>query len=121
MTIHLIIEEPKGGGLQVEHASGFHSDGASVMTRAQNSVGARLQTVCPLLVLTHCINHRLALACGNANDQVKLITTVKTTLKQLWKWLKYLKRCSAYMKVCESLRKIQVPDPTQKPLAVIVQ
>ena len=110
----LIVEELKESGLQVEHACGFGSDGASVMTGAQNGVGARLQAVCPLLVRTHCINHRLALACGDANDQVKFITTVETTLKQLWKWLEYPKRCSAYIKVCESLRKIQVPDPTQK-------
>ena len=118
----LIIEELKESGLRVEHACGFGSDGASVMTGAQNGVGARLQAMCPLLVRTHCINHRLALACGDANDQVKFITTVETTLKQLWKWLEYPKRCSAYIKVCESLRKIQVPDPTQKKsLAVKVQ
>lgn len=70
---------------------------------------------CPLLVRTHCINHRLALACGDANDQVNFITIVETTLRQLWKWLEYPKRCSAYIKVCESLRRIQVPaDYTQK-------
>lgn len=118
----LIIEELKESGLQVEHACGFGSDGASVMTGAHNGVGARLQAVCPLLIRTHCINHRLALACGDANDRVKFISTVETTLKQLWKWLEYPKRCSAYIKVCESLRKIQVPDAAQKKsLAVKVQ
>ena len=83
-------------------------DGASVMTGAQNGVGARLQVVSPLLVQTHCINHRLSLACGEANDQVKFITTVETTLKQLWKWLKYPRDT-----LHTSLRKIPVPDPTQ--------
>ena len=88
----------------------------------QNGVGARLKAVCPLLVRTHCINHRLTLACGDANDQVRFITTVETTLKQLWRWHEYPKRCSAYIKVCQSLRQIQVPDPTQKKsLAVKVQ
>ena len=85
----LIVEELKESGLQVENACGFGSDGASVMTGAQNGVGARLQAVCPLLVRTHCINHRLALACGDANDQVHFITIVETTLRQLWKWLEY--------------------------------
>ena len=60
----LIIEKLKESGQQVEHACGFGSDGASVMTGAQNGVGARIQAVCRLLVRTHCINHRLALARG---------------------------------------------------------
>lgn len=51
----LIVEELKESGLQVENACGFGSDGASVMTGAQNGVGARLQAVCPLLVRPHCI------------------------------------------------------------------
>ena len=42
---HLIVEELKESGLQVENACGFGSDGASVMTGAQNGVGARLQAV----------------------------------------------------------------------------
>ena len=119
----LIVEELKESGLSVENACGFGSDGTSVMTGAQNGVGARLQAVCPLLVRTHCINHRLALACGDAKDQVNFITTVETTFRQLWKWLEYPKRCSAYIKVCECLRRIQVPaDATQKKsLAVKVQ
>lgn len=78
----LMIEELKESGLQVEHACGFGSDGASVMTGAQNGVCPRLQGLCPFLVRTHCINHRLNLACEDANDQVKFITTVKSTLKQ---------------------------------------
>lgn len=112
---HLIVEELKESSPQVENACGFGSDGASVMTGAQNGVGARLQAVCPLLVRTHCINHRLALACGDANDQVNFITIVETTLRQFWKWLEYPKRCSACIKVCKSLRRVQVPaDATQK-------
>lgn len=57
----------------------------------------------------------MALACGDANDQVNFITIVETTLRQLWKWLEYPKRCSAYIKVCKDLRRIPVPaDATQK-------
>ena len=117
----LITEELKESGLPLEHACGFGSDGASVMTEARNGVGARLQAMCPRLVRAHCINHQLALACGDANDQVKFITTVESTLTQLWKWLEYPKRCSAYIKVCENLRKIQVPDTQKKSLAIKVQ
>ena len=117
----LITEELKESGLPLEHACGFGSDGASVMTGARNGVGARLQAMCPHLVRIHCINHRLALACGDANDQVKFITTIESTLTQLWKWLEYPKRCSAYIKVCENLRKIQVTDTQKKSLAIKVQ
>ena len=83
--ICLIIEELSESGLQDEHTCRFNSDGASVMTGARNGVGARLQAVCPLLVRTHCVNHRLALACGDVNDKVKFIIIVETTLIQFWR------------------------------------
>ena len=74
-------------------------------------------------VSSPCTNtlHKPLIGTGDANDKVKFITTVKSTLTQLWKFLEYPKRCSAYIKVCENLRKIQVPDTQKKLLAIKVQ
>ena len=49
---------------------------------------------------------------------VKYIHTIEVTLRQLWKWLEYPKRCSAFVKVCVSLQKIKLAyandDPTKQ-------
>ena len=65
----IITEELKACGLNLALVCGFGSDGASVMTCKNNGVGARLQKVCSIMVRSHCINHRLALACSDANDR----------------------------------------------------
>ena len=104
----IITEELKACGLNLALVCGFGSDGASVMTGKNNGVGAGLQKVCSIMVRSHCINHRLALACSDANDTVKYIQTIEVTLCQLWKWLEYQKRCSAFVKVCVSLQKIKL-------------
>ena len=58
------------------------------------------------------------MACSDANDTVKYIQTIEVTLRQLWKWLEYSKRCSAFVKVCMSLQKIKLAyandDPTKQ-------
>ena len=70
---NLITEELKASGLNLAFVCGFGSDGASDMTGKQNGVGARLQKVCKIMVRSHSISHRLALACSDANDTVKYI------------------------------------------------
>ena len=124
----IITEELKACGLNLALVCGFGSDGASVMTGKHNGVGARLQKVCSIMVRSHCISHRLALACSDANDTVKYIQTIEVTLRQLWKWLEYPKRCSAFVKVCVTLQKIKLAndDPAKqkklsKSLAVKIQ
>ena len=63
----IITEELKACGLNLALVCGFGSDGASVMTGKNNGVGARLQKVCSIMVRSHCINHRLALACSEVH------------------------------------------------------
>ena len=111
----IITEELKACGLNLSFVCGFGLDGASVMTGKHNGVGARLQKVCSIMVRSHCINHRLALACSDANDTVKYIQTIEVTLRQLWKWLEYPKRCSAFVKVCVSLQKINLANANDDP------
>lgn len=80
------------------------------MTGKHNGVGARLQKVCKIMVRSHCISPRLALACSDANDSVKYIQTIEVTLRRLWKWLEFPKRCSAFVKVCVALQKIKLAN-----------
>jgi len=112
----IITDELKACGLNLVLVCGFGSDGASVMTGKHNGVGARLQKVRSIMVQSHCISHRLALACSDANDTVKYIQTIVVTLRQLWKWLEYPKRCSAFVEVCVTLQKIKLAndDPAKQ-------
>ena len=84
------------------------------MTGSKNGVGSRLQALAPNMLRSHCISHRLALACGDANDDVKYISQVEQILYQLWKWLEYPKRCAAFVKVCKSLHKINLESNPEK-------
>ena len=108
-------KELKVCGLNLALVCGFGSDGASVMNGKNNGVGARLQKVCSIMVRSHCINHRLAFACSDANDTKKYIQTIKVTLRQLWKWLEFPKRCSAFVKVCVSHQKIKLANANDDP------
>ena len=54
---------------------------------------------CKLLLNVHCICHRLALACGDANDHVSYIKVVGKILVQLWSFFKNsAKRSASYAK-----------------------
>ena len=44
----------------------FSSDGASVMLGRNNGIATKLANKNPYLFVTHCIAHRLALACNSA-------------------------------------------------------
>lgn len=77
------------------------------MVGLRSDVGVRLQSVCPIMIRHHCINHRLALACGDANETIKYISTVKVVLRQVWKWLENPKRAAAFVKACTNFRSIK--------------
>lgn len=119
----LIIEELKECGLPPQNLCGFGSDGASVMTGSKSGVGVRLKKTAVIMIRSHCINHRLALACGDTNDFVKYIQVVETTLKQVWKWLEYPKHSAAFVKACKITRKLDVEagKKLDKKLSVKVQ
>ena len=74
---------------------GLATDGASVMTGKRNGVAAFLRRECKLLLNVHCICHRLALACGDANDHVQYIQSVEKILPQLWSFFKNSPKKSA--------------------------
>ena len=61
------------------------------MAGKQNGVGARLQKVCKIIVHSHCISHKLAFACSDANDTVKCIFRfINKTLLVHSRWLSFM-------------------------------
>ena len=50
---------------------GLGSDGASVMLGSREGISKLLRDKSPFLVSNHCIAHRLALACGQAANQIQ--------------------------------------------------
>ena len=82
-----IKEELAKDDLDVQKFLSLASDGASVMVGKNNGVAALLKRENPRLVNVHCICHRLALACGDSNNEVEYMLTIERLLVQLYKWL----------------------------------
>lgn len=78
------------------------------MTGSKSGFVAHLEKTSVIMIQSHCTNHRPALACGDTNDCVKYIQVVEVTLKQVWKWLEYLKPSAAFVKVCKTTRELDI-------------
>ena len=90
-------------------------DGASVMVGKENGVAAKLKREAKLLLNVHCICHRLALACGDANDQISYIKTVEKVLIQLWSFFHNSgKRTAAYTKAVIATAELQISHSAKK-------
>ena len=53
------------------------SDGASVMLGSRGGVSTLMKEHVPYLVANHCVAHRLALACGQAADEIPYLKKFK--------------------------------------------
>ena len=62
----------------------FSSDGASVMLGRNNSIATKLTNKNPYLFVSHCIAHRLALACNSAQKQVAFCKYIETLIKETY-------------------------------------
>ena len=62
----------------------FASDGASVMLGKLTGVAARIKERNKCLFITHCIAHRLALACNSAEKQVAFCKYVENIMKSVY-------------------------------------
>ncbi len=62
----------------------FASDGASVMLGRSTGVAARIKERNECLFITHCIAHRLALACNSAEKKVAFCKNVEYTIKSIY-------------------------------------
>jgi len=65
-----ILTKLEAMGLSGIPLVGCSSDGASAMLGATNGVAAKLKTLYPSLIATHCAAHRLNLAASNITTNV---------------------------------------------------
>ena len=72
--------------LDLNKFCGLGSDGASVMLGVRGGVSALLKQHVPFLVSNHCIAHRLALACGQAANEIAYLKRFKDLLDQLYRY-----------------------------------
>ena len=72
--------------LDLRKLCGLGSDGASVMLGVRRGVSTLLKEKVPTLVANHCIAHRLALACGQAANEVAYLKKFKDILDQLYRF-----------------------------------
>ena len=64
----------------------FGSDRAAVMIGARSGVATLLKHICPWMISNHCVAHRLALAAGQAAEEVAYIKKFKAILSQLYRF-----------------------------------
>ena len=85
------------------------------MVGKNNGVAALLKRENPRLVNVHCICHRLALACGDSNNEVEYMLTIERLLVQLYKWLENsCVKTAAYLNIQLRLRDMQLPVDESK-------
>ncbi|CAH1770032.1 13839_t:CDS:2, partial [Entrophospora sp. SA101] len=78
----------------VKKICSFASDGASVMMGKNTGVATRIAQINHFLYITHCIAHRLSLACGDAQEQVEFCKSVESVMKKVYLFFsKSSKRC----------------------------
>ena len=65
------------------------SDSASVMLGCRGGVSTLLKEKVPYLIVNHCVAHRLALACGQAANEINYLKKFKTILAQLYRYYQY--------------------------------
>ena len=72
-------------GIEMSKIVSLASDGVSVMMGKTGGLAAKLQDEhCPMLLNTHCVCHRLALACTHSVADIAQVGRVETKLPQLW-------------------------------------
>lgn len=69
------------------------------------------------LINVHCICHRLALACGDANDTISYIKQVEKVLLQVWSFFyNSAKKSTAYAKAVLAVKQLSVSNRGKKKL-----
>ena len=88
-TAHTITEAVCGLcrdlALEMQHLCGLGSDGAAIMLGIRGGVSKLLKDEVPFLVTNHCIAHRLALAAGQAANEITYLK-FKAVLDQLYRF-----------------------------------
>ena len=89
--------------LDISKLSSFGSDGASVMTGRLGGVATPLRTRNSQIIAVHCICHQLALASGQASNQVKYLKQMKEHLLALWKFFHFSTVRSAQLRSMQDI------------------
>ena len=85
------------------------------MVGKNNGVAAMLKRENPRLINVHCICHRLALACGDSNNELDYMLTIERLLLQLYKWLENsCVKTAAFLKMQLKLQDMQLPADESK-------
>lgn len=110
-----ILSEVARCNLSTDQLTSIASDGAAVMVGRKNGVATQLKKVNPKLINIHCVCHKLALACGDANDTISYVKEFESLLLQLWKFFEYsCVRTAAFLKAQLALAGMNVPKDEKK-------
>lgn len=105
----VLVKQIAAPKLEKSKLAGLATDGCSVMTGKRNGVAVKMRQECKLLLNVHCICHRLALACADANDHISYIKVVEKILVQLWSFFKNSsKRSASYAKAAVAVKSLAV-------------
>jgi len=111
----VVVKQLSDCDLDINKLTGLSTDGVSVMVGKENGVAAKLKREAKMLLNVHCICHRLALACGDANDHISYIKTVEKVLIQLWSFFHNSgKRTAAFTKAVIASAELQISHSAKK-------
>ena len=98
------------GKMDFEILFALGSDGASVMLGYQGGVSRLMKERVPYLIANHCVAHRLALACGQAVDEITYLKKFKSIVDQLYR---FYQNSTVRMAGLKSIQEV-VNDPQLK-------
>lgn len=109
----IVVDQFKAIGLK--KLTGLCTDGASVMVGKREGLAAKLKRDCPQMINIHCVCHKLALACVDADQDLKYVDHMATIIRQLWQSMENSsKRTKAYMKTQMQLHSIGLNRKSKK-------
>ena len=111
----VICSTLKDVNLDLANMTGLSSDGAAVML---GGVARKLKDRNPQLLVIHCVCHRLALACADSNDDLKIIKDVCDYLTTLWKLFEYRnKKMACFMMTQLALMDLKLMPSVKRKVA----
>ena len=87
--LQTLLEVMEARHLPVEKLFGIATDGASVMTGSRSGITTRIKRKNPFALSVHCIAHRLALASGQAADNIPYLKRYQHYINTIYKYYHY--------------------------------
>jgi len=117
-TLHRMLQSRlQSLGLDIRKLSGVSTDGASVMVGKRAGLVQKMKADNPSLVAIHCICHRLALACIDANTELQYIKEMASYMTQIWKIFHYSSvKLAGLLKARTEVHKMTLSETTTKQL-----